>query len=279
MSLSLEELKQLGESGFIPGPGECEEAFIKRVALLKALVHDPQNFFQAEEVESLQVNNSKILGAYPHWVQQVYSNKRLLPWQGAAVWILPHPKKIKIPLIQLRKQFRKGKFLGYQREEVLLHETVHAIRLAFDEPRFEEILAYYHSPKKWRQFFGALFRKPSQALFFLSLICVSLLIQTTSLLWMNLILLPYIKIVACLPFVDLFFRMAILIKDQRMLQKALRKLQNLFPKQENLFAIALRLKDSEIQQLAIEPLEKTLLYIKEKSLSSIRWQQILAQFS
>ena len=279
MSLSLENLKQLGESGFIPGPGECEEAFIKRVDLLKTLAHDPHNFFQVEELESLQVNNSKILGAHPHWVQQVYSNKRLLPWQGAAVWILTHSQKIKIPLIQLRKQFRKGKFLGYHRDEVLLHETVHAIRLAFNEPRFEEILAYYHSPKKWRQFFGALFRKPSQALFFLSLIFISLLIQTTSLLWMNWAFLPYIKIVAWLPFIDLAIRMAILIKDHRVLKKALQKLQNLFPKQENLFAIALRLKDSEIQNLAIDPLEKILLYIKEKSLSSIRWQQILAQFS
>ena len=182
-------------------------------------------------------------------------------------------------MIQLRHGFKKGRYLFCDRDEVLRHEAVHAIRLTFNEPRFEEILAYFHSKKKWRRFLGPLFRTPKEALIFVSLIFLSLVLQTASLFFFDSPFLPFIKIAAFLPFADLLVRFIKGIKDQRILRKALLTLKNLFPNQKDPYEIVLRLKDTEIQQLATKPLEELLIYNKEKTFSSLRWQQILAQFS
>jgi len=215
-----------------------------------------------------------LYGVFPKWIPMTYSNRGLLPWQGAALWVFGE----KIPLIQLRKGFKKGRFLFYSRDEVLNHEILHALRVAFNEPRFEEILAYEHSASRWRQFLGPLFRKPSHALFFISLILISLVVQTTSLFFLSSPFLPIIRIVTVIPFIDLVFRFAALIKDRRMLKKALKKLSQIFPNQKNTFPIVLRLKDSEIQKFASQPVEKILEYLEDEVSKSPRIRQILAQF-
>lgn len=115
------------------------------------------------------------------------------------------------------------------------HESLHAVRIGFNEPRFEEVLAYYYSKSRWRRFFGPLFRKPSHALFFISLIFISLIVQTTSLFFLTSPLLPYLKIFALLPLVDLMLRSAILIKDQRLLKKTLKNFRKSFLTKKRFF--------------------------------------------
>lgn len=275
-SSSLYGLKKLGEEGIIPGPSESKEQFVKRVDILKK---DPSEFIKGKRCEKWNPDFTKELGAIPRWLSLSYSKRGLSLWQGAALWIFETPDHHKVPLIQLREGFKKGKFLFYSQHEVLLHETLHAIRASFNEPRFEEILAYYHSPSKWRRFLGPLFRKPSHALFFVGCIFTTFIVQASSLFFLSLSFLPYIKFVTLVPIVDLTIRSAILIKDHRTLKKALKKLSKIFPNQNNLFPLLIRLKDSEIQKFAIEPVEKTLEYIeKKKAESSLRWRQILAQF-
>lgn len=277
-TLSNEELKKLGKEGIVPGPHESEKQFVKRIDTLKRVNENPSKFLAGKTFEKWDSNFHQELGAAPKWLPLTYSNQGLLLWQGAALWILETQDQKKIPIIQLRKGFRKGKFLFYSQKEVLLHETVHAVRAAFDEPRFEEVLAYYHSRSRWRRFLGPLFRKPSHALFFISLIFISLTVQTTSLFFLTSPLLPYVKFFTLLPLIDLFLKSAILIKDQRLLKKALKKLSEIFPNQNDVFSVAVRLKDSEIQKFATEPLERLLEHIAEEIPKSIRWRQIIAQF-
>lgn len=262
--LSKNELKALGEEGLIPGPGESEEAFVKRLDIIR----------KQEAQEDWHPNCTELYGASPKWIPLSYSNKGLLPWQGAALWVYGEG----VPLIQLRKGFRKGRFLLYNQDEVLKHETVHALRASFDEPRFEEILAYAHSESKLRRLIGPLFRKPSQALIFISLISLSLVLQFTSLFFLSEPALPYIRLIGLLPLVDLTFRFATLIRDRRLLSKALKKLSVIFPNQKSTFPIALRLKDTEIQKIAQDPIEKVLDYFEEQVPNSLRIRQILAQF-
>lgn len=279
MSVSIQDLKALGKQGFIPGPEESEECFLQRVSVAQHFAKEPQNFLQDKRLEPFNVDTLDQLGAYPDWVQQTYSNKKLLPWQAAATWIFESADNVKLSVIQLRNRFRSGSFLGYYRDEILVHEAIHAMRVAFEEPRFEEILAYYYSPKKWRRALGALFRTPNQALFFMGLIVSSLLIQVIAVVWLPFQLFSHLQLVIWLPLIDLVLRGAVLIKDRRLLRKALKKLCKLFPKQHHPFVIALRLKDAEIQKIALASVEDLLIYIKDKSTTSIRWQQILAQFS
>jgi len=269
--LTENELKSLGEEGFLAGPGETEESFVKRVDMLKA-----RSFKKIDEktLESWDPNCQAEYCANPSWIPMTFSNKGLLPWQGAALWIFGDH----VPLIQLRKGFKKGKYLIYSKEEVLKHETLHALRVAFNEPRFEEILAYQSSTSKWRRFLGPLFRKPMHAVLFLTLIFISLLIQTTSLFFISSPYLPLIKAVSLLPLVDLVFRFAMLIKDRRALNKTLEKLCDIFPRRKAAFPIAIRLKDSEIQKFASLPIEGILKYFEEMVPKSVRIRQILAQF-
>ncbi|MCB1107150.1 MAG: hypothetical protein KDK76_03540 [Chlamydiia bacterium] len=259
-----DQWKALGEQGLIPGPDETEESFVNRLDITQ----------RHQSLEKWDPNCQELYGANPTWVSLSYSNKGLLPWQGAALWVFGN----KIPMIQLRKGFRKGRFLFYSRDEVLKHETLHALRVAFDEPRFEEILAYAHASSKWRRLIGPLFRKPSHAIFFIALILSSLILQTTSMLFVSPLFFPYVKLLTLIPIVDLVFRFATLIKDRRILKKTLEKLSQIFPNQQNVFPIAIRLKDSEIQKFAIEPISTLLDYIEKEVPRSPRWRQILAQF-
>lgn len=271
MGLHKEELKHLGEEGLIPGPDETDEAFVERIDILKKSSHP---FFEGKTFEKWDPNYSDLLGAKPDWIPLNFSNKKLLPWQGGVMWALDG----KVPMIQLRKGFKKGRFLMYSKEEVLLHETVHALRLSFNEPQFEEILAYYLSDSKWRKWFGPLFRSPNQALFFVSLVLLSLVIQVAPFFLLSSFIFPYIQWMTFLPFADLLLRFAILVKDHRTLKKTLKNLSKIFPRQKNVFPIAVRLKDSEIQMFGIEEMEKSLEYIEKIAPKSLRWQQILAQF-
>ena len=149
--ISAKEHKTLGLAGIIPGPDETESDFVKRIDILKNLGRN-NLFLKEEEFEPL-ICDFHGLGAKPKWIPLVYSNRRLFPWQGGVSWTINPPEGTPFPLVQLRKGFKKGRFLFNDREEVLHHEAVHAMRLAFNEPRFEEILAYFHSKKKWRALF------------------------------------------------------------------------------------------------------------------------------
>ncbi len=269
--LTKEELKLLGKEGIIPGPDETEGDFVKRIDILRS---QKKQEIDGKILEEWEPQCEELYGVSPKWIPMTYSNRGLLPWQGAALWVFGE----KPPLIQLRKRFKKGKFLFYSRDEVLNHETLHALRVAFDEPCFEEILAYEHSTSRWRQFLGPLFRKPSHALFFISLTLLSLVVQMTSLFFLSSPFFPIIRIVTVIPFVDLAFRFAALIRDRRILKKALKKLYQIFPNQKYTFPIVLRLKDSEIQKFATQPIEKLLEYLEDEVPKSPRIRQILAQF-
>ncbi len=278
VNLTKKALKTLGEQGFVPGPHESEEQFVKRFDILKKVKEDPSKFFGSKVFSKWNPDFHNELGASPKWLPLTYSNHGLPPWQGAALWIFETLDQNKIPMIQLRERFKKGKFLFYLHSEVLLHETLHAIRMAFNEPRFEEVLAYHHSKSKWRRFLGPLFRKPSHAFFFIALIFISLIVQTAALFFLALPFLPYVKFVTLLPVMDVTLRAVVLIKDQRILKKALKKLSKIFPNQTEFFRILIRLKDSEIQKFAKEPIGQLLDYIEKEIPKSVRWRQIIAQF-
>ncbi|MEM8728204.1 MAG: hypothetical protein AAGE99_05870 [Chlamydiota bacterium] len=278
INLTKEVLKTLGEQGFVPGPDESEERFIRRIEVLKKVKKEPSKFLKGRVFTEWNPDFYKELGAIPNWLLLTYSNRRLPLWQGGALWIFETPDRSKIPMIQLREGFKKGKFLFYLQSEVLVHETLHAIRMAFNEPRFEEVLAYHHSQSKRRRFLGPLFRKPKDAFFFITLIFISFIAQAISPFFLTSPLFSYVKFMTFFPIIDLILRTTVLIKDRRILKKALKKLSEIFPAQQGVFSILIRLKDSEIQKFASEPIDKLLDYIGEEIPKSVRWRQIIAQF-
>src|SRR5262245_52150906 len=93
----------------------------------------------------------------PDWIPLFFSNYRLPFWQGGCTWILQRTEcDPPFALLQLNKAYKDHdvylKF--YRRDELVTHECAHVGRMAFDEPAFEEIIAYRTSPSPFRRWLG-----------------------------------------------------------------------------------------------------------------------------
>lgn len=132
------ELLSFFKRGLIPGPSETEEEFLKRVE-----ASPPLPAWSAIKPLPTQ------WGFTIDWVPLVYSKKKLLPWEGA-LFFDDH--------IQLHPKLQTKKLFGNSLTEILHHESIHAARIAFNEPRFEEFLAYCTSPS-WKRLIGPLFSR------------------------------------------------------------------------------------------------------------------------
>jgi len=205
-----------------------------------------------------------------------YSNENLSFWQGAVTWLYESTSKIKFPLIQLKINFKKGRFLFYSRDEVLLHESLHAIRIAFEESKYEEIFAYSLSEKKWRTFFGPLFRESRHATIFLLTFLVSIISHVFSLFLLSSPLLYLFTFLTFLPVFYFSFRLSSLIYDQWILKKALKKIASLFPKNRHPLSVAFRLTDQEIRAFAKKSLTDLKVYIEQQLTTSLRWKSLYA---
>ncbi len=219
------DLQQLNKEGLIPGPSETEEAFFARVVKAKKCLPVALNDFDAA----------------PTWLDVFYDNKKLPFWQAAATWI-----EDDTPRIQLKKK----NLLGYSTEEILSHEAVHAVRFAFDEPRFEEILAYHTSKNKFRRFFGPIFQHSWESTLFVVLVLASLI--------------PYLKL---LPWVFLTYLLVRLIRNQKTFSECKKNLS---------LSIMLRLTDKEIALFS--KWENILPYINQAKDKSLRWRMIYVNY-
>ncbi len=141
--------------GWIPAPAEPDEEFLARVE------KSHQRLLNPRAIKDVDFDQSVL----PLLIFR--SNKKLPFWTGALTWIVSFEDGCKIPLIQLPIKPRRYTFT--KEREIIDHERVHALRVAFEEPMFEEIIAYRTSPSKFRRFFGPLLGTSTEGtLFFLS---------------------------------------------------------------------------------------------------------------
>lgn len=269
--ISKEDLIHLGKLGFIVGPTETEEAFVKRVDKSQHFRSYPPkecDHFLTDSDWLIPLEKVRdLFGIKPDWVIGYYSNAKLSFYQGAATWIL-EKEEVRLPLIQLKKQLSKKS--PYLRSDILAHELVHVARLQFDEPFFEEILAYRTSRNKLRWFFGPLFHKTWEVILFIFLFFVPLGSEIARFyfpdffLWNLLFWLPWAYAIG------LLIR---LLLCQSLLSLAIWNLQRLRIAPEKELALLLHLTDREIFQIATC---KKKIFKKNRSL---RWRQIRAIFS
>ena len=171
-----EELMDYSQKGFIPFEGEPEEAFLKRANFSDHILVDLERHLGKaippcpEILSEAIVETEKIYGIAPNWVPILFSNEKLLPWQGGAAWIFQLEEGSPLSaLIQLREKVFS--FFGTQKERVI-HELSHIGRLGFKEEKYEEFLAYLSSKSPFRRTFGPLFRSAKESLIFASLLAL-----------------------------------------------------------------------------------------------------------
>lgn len=259
----MDRAASLNRRGMFPGPHESEEDFFQRASSKEALAFpEDAEPLSAGDWEAAQTQIMTRLGCHPDRMSAYYSNRGLSFWQGAATWI----EKGRA-VIQLRKGFKKGRYLGiYTREEVLAHELAHGCRETFDEPRYEEIFAYALSSHPWRAYVGPLFRSSWEPALFLALTAAASLgslLYREALWFFSALLLVYL----------LFLELRLFLA-RKTLQRALSNLEALVPQP---LAFAFRLSDEEIALFSRLSSEEIKLYIQKEN--SFRWRFLRAAYA
>ncbi|MEI8364781.1 MAG: hypothetical protein WCF65_00015 [Parachlamydiaceae bacterium] len=181
--LSDDKLFSLNKIGIIPGPNETPEDFAKRAEyclhLLENFPDELKNSLNAEASSAADVLNSPInllaihYDISPRWIPLVYSNHRLPFWHGGCAWIYQLTEETPTAaLIQLRRHFKNAShYLKiYDRKELLTHELCHVGRMMFQEPKFEEVIAYNTSPYSFRRWLGPLAQSSIESVMFVLII-------------------------------------------------------------------------------------------------------------
>lgn len=264
------------KQGFIIGPKETEENFLKRISICTNPL--PEDYFPISSpyifnktqilallTRSVQYQHKKyasLLSALS-WLPIFLSNHKLPFWIGGVVWTCSQSDVV-IPVLQLRKHFiRERKIHIYSPEEICIHEALHAMRVSFEEPKFEEILAYSTSPNSIHKWLGALFQTSSESTFFLFF----LILGSIGGVFFHAAILPFLTYL-----VFLIFRLYSLHK---VMSKCTKNLEKLFPKIE-VFSMIIHLTDREILSFSKMSQEKLSFYIKSQT--CLRWRQISTLF-
>lgn len=147
--LTDQELIAFFTCGFLVYPDEEEDAFLQRVRQAVAPpIHSPilKKIFAIESVAA----------------PLCYSDAGLSFLEAGALFLGDKP------YIQLRQFFQtKDHYLGlYTKEEILAHELIHYMRAGFEEPIFEEFIAYQTSANGVRKTLGPLLRSSSEVVYF-----------------------------------------------------------------------------------------------------------------
>lgn len=274
--LSKDLLRNYRKQGFIIGPTETEENFLQRVHICKDLL--PERYFPISSPKLF--NKTQILSLLSHnplyqhkkytnllatfsWMPIFVSNYKLPFWIGGVVWICSEDK-VTVPILQLRRHFRKRRRINlYLPEEICMHEAVHAIRTTFEEPKFEEFLAYSTSPSSLHKWLGPLFQTGLESTIFL----ICLLFGSLGSFFSYLTTLPFL-LYLCFLILRLYSR-------HKAISACIKNIENLFPKIDA-FSIIIHLTDKEILQFSKISKEKLSSYMRSQS--CLRWRQISTLF-
>lgn len=274
--LNKELLSTYRKQGFIIGPNETEENFLKRIAICTSSF--PEEYFpissptvfNKDQVRSLLTRNIKYqnqkyasLLAVFSWLPIFLSNYKLPFWIGGAVWICSKTDVV-IPILQLREHFVKPRRRTlYLPEEICIHEALHAIRTSFEEPKFEELLAYSTSPNFIHKWFGPLFETSWESTLFL----IFLVLGSLGALFFYISTIPFL--------VYLLFLIVRLYSRHNAMYGCTKNLEKLFPQVE-IFSMIIHLTDREILKFSRMSQNEISSYIKSQSCP--RWRQISTLF-
>jgi hypothetical protein len=275
------KLKKYNSIGLVPGPLETEADYQKRVDYclqLKNQLNDtfsdalPYENEQAWLAPALQITGP-LYDISPAWVPLFFSNQQLLPWHAGAAWIFQKVEKGPLgALLQLRKALYQKPvyFLVYHRDEIIAHELCHVGRMAFEEKRFEELLAYRTSDRFFPRYFGPILQSVGESRLFI-IVLLTLLIMDFSFLFLGSLKIYfqmfYLKLIPVFLILWGVFRLR---KRQGILQEAERQLKAVWGEAASF--ILYRLTDREIEQFSKQTADQIRNYAEQEN--SLRWQAI-----
>lgn len=272
------ELLKLNERGIIPGPLELISDYEKRVKSIELNKNSTGegNKLSWSDFDWARSTVAHLFDISPDWVVAHYSNKGLRFWQGAMTYSqLDYDSSV---VIQIRKNLKKGKYLFlYDKEEILSHEIIHAARMAFNDPKTEELFAYWTSTSHFRKLFGPIFRSPLESSVFMCFLGFGLFLQLFLPFLHSVFLFPLIQLSNVLSLSMLTFCLFRLYRTRLKVNRVLKKLTLILNSKLKARSVLFRLSDKEIYFFAKASKAEILEYTQNQN--ELRWQVInLAYF-
>lgn len=271
------------EKGLIPGPGESVESFVQRVEYcLKLSEHienklpfSVENEASSELIQEVCVYISPLYDIAPDWVPVFFSNYRLAPWHGGCAWIFQmSEEEPTAAFFQLRQGLKEAPtyLWFYNRTDLMAHEMAHVGRMMFEEPRFEEMLAYRTSKNRWRRWWGSLINSSAESAWFVFILLPIIFFDLYllfagyeryywSVMWIK--LLPLGLVLAAI--IRLWRKHAVL-------ERTLKKLTSISDSKTKAEAFLYRLTDKEIEIFSKMTVQEIVKYAESDS--SLRWRVI-----
>lgn len=281
-----DKLLEWNRQGLIPGPDETLSDFEKRVHYclgLKetlgqqlSLPEKIDNPLATQLMHEVAPITDKLFDMTPAWAPIIFSNEKLAPWHGGCAWIYQLTDETPTgAFFQLRKAFAsKTRFLGlYDRKELIAHESAHVGRMMFQEPKFEEFLAY-RTGSRFRQWFGPIIQSPWESIIFLLVLFFTVTIELGALVWGSPELYYSVTWMKILPLLLIGGGLLRLWLRHRQFNHCLKKLQMTLNDDHKANAVIYRLQDIEIAAFGKMNSEEVRKYATLQTDESLRWQVI-----
>lgn len=286
--MNSKKLFEFNKLGIIPGPDETEEVFRKRAEyclnLKQAISTELKDKipFSLKELQPLFLDEAlkeseQYYDVHPNWVPIFFSNTQLTPWHGGCAWIFQVDEKTPYSaFLQMRQTFQQSKrYLGlYDRNEILAHEYAHIGRMKFEEPKFEELLAYRSSNSKLRKWIGPLIQSTWEGLLFVATLMMIFIVDFFLVLYGDLAAYQNLMYLKLIPLGLLLLGGIRLFIRHRQLNRCENTLKKITPNPLKINAILYRLTDKEIIEFGKMAKNEILDYIEEEGKHSPRWQVI-----
>jgi hypothetical protein len=167
----------LFEMGFLPLPGQTEEAY-RKTSLRHLKRHQLFQKYLKTSLSDVLLAGYQIEGPLsyfhalwrvrPFWITALFSKTSMSPFHlGALCSELFEAEEIHFIQIHSRMAVRNH-FWGYKRDLIFVHELIHLLRLGLDKGPFEEFIAYDSDPLAMRRFLGPFFSSSWMPALFIS---------------------------------------------------------------------------------------------------------------
>lgn len=289
-NLSDEELLAYNKQGLIPGPDESEVEFIRRA---QYCVHLRQKLAESSEMplsfEQLEFTLSKevldpvfsitkpLFDIAPEWMPIIFGNEQMPPWHGGCAWIFQlEDSTPTAAMLQLRKQFQYSeRYLGiYNRTEIISHELAHVGRMLFQEPRFEEIIAYRTSKSTLRRWLGPIVESSNESLLFVLMLGLVIMADIALIATGQHVAYQWAMWLKVIPVSLIGYGLFRVGYKQHQFKQCLKNLEELYQNVEVAQAVIYRLTDDEIVLFSQSSLDEIKAYISDHQATSFRWRLI-----
>lgn len=281
------QLLELNQQGLVPGPNETEAQFVDRtqrcIRLKESIVIELKEHvpFVQEELNTFTpihqaLSITKCLyDISPTWIPLFFSNKSLAPWHGGCAWIFQlEQQSPPMAFLQLRREFANQEtFLGlYHRDELIAHELSHVGRMAFEEPKYEEMLSYRTADSKLRRWLGPLLQSSHEASILVAFLFLCIVVDAIAFFVGG----PQTFLAAqswkLLPLAYLIYLLGRLWWRHYVFNRCKRHLFDVFGDEHRADSVIYRLTDGEIAHLGTLSTQDVQIYAQEQSSLSVRWR-------